>query len=876
MAIYSIFQSNVLHRACGVRLFSLQQLVLMIVTLASPAYAEIYFNPHFLNDDASESVDLSVFANGQEAPPGNYFVDIELNGEYMASRDITFVAGASGDDLAPCLSHSLLESLGVKKDAFTTADTDVTDGCVPLADQLPNSSAEFDVGQLRLSLSIPQIYVSTMARGYIAPDLWEDGINAGVINYSFSGNSIHSKSRRSSGNSNYAYLNLQSGLNLGAWRLRDNSIWTYSRGVGNQTDNNKWQHINTWVERDIVPLRSRLTLGDSFTDGDIFEGINFRGVKINSVEAMLPDSQRGFAPVIHGIAQGTAQVSVKQNGYEVYQSTVPPGPFTIDDIYSATNGGDLQVTIKEADGSTQIFYVPYSTVPVLQRAGYTRYSFAAGEYRSGNDQQGSPRFFQGNVMHGLKRGWTPYGGAQLSQKYQAINLGLGKDLGKFGAISIDITQANTTLADDSRHSGQSTRLLYSKYFYQTGTNIQLMGYRYSTNGYYNFSDSAYSRMSGYTIIQSNTDEKKDKAQFINYYNLLYNKRGQEQISISQQIDPFGTLYLSANRQSYWNTRDSDQQVSIGLNVPFDDISTSLSYSYANNAWQNERDHILALTINIPFSHWLRSDSKSVFKNANASYSMSNDMKGGMTNLAGINGTLLNDGNLSYSVQVGHTKGSDSSAGESGYTSLSYRGAYGNVNLGYSRNGQNNQMYYGVSGGIVAHANGVTLGQPLGETLILVKAPGANNVKVENQTGIHTDWRGYALLPFATEYRENRIALNVNSLEDNVELDETVVNVVPTHGAIVRASFNAQIGNKVLMTLKYKDKFVPFGAIVTHDDSTNRSIVAESGQVYLTGLPQSGRLQVSWGNGENANCSVNYNLPVISAGTSLNQQVAICH
>jgi outer membrane usher protein len=62
---------------------------------------------------------------------------------------------------------------------------------------------------------------------------------------------------------------------------------------------------------------------------------------------MLPDSQKGFAPVIHGIARGTAQVSIKQNGYEIYQSTVPPGPFTIDDLYAAGNGGDLQVTIKE-------------------------------------------------------------------------------------------------------------------------------------------------------------------------------------------------------------------------------------------------------------------------------------------------------------------------------------------------------------------------------------------------------------------------------------------------------------------------------------------------------------------------------------------------
>ncbi|MCF4029222.1 hypothetical protein L2V99_24590, partial [Escherichia coli] len=115
----------------------------------------------------------------------------------------------------------------------------------------------------------------------------------------------------------------------------------------------------------------------------------------------------------------------------------------------------------------------------------------------------------------------------------------------------------------------------------------------------------------------------------------------------------------------------------------------------------------------------------------------------------------------------------------------------------------------------------------------------------------------------------------NSLADNVELDETVVTVIPTHGAIARATFNAQIGGKVLMTLKYGNKSVPFGAIVTHGENKNGSIVAENGQVYLTGLPQSGKLQVSWGNDKNSNCIVDYKLPEVSPGTLLNQQTAIC-
>ena len=189
----------------------------------------------------------------------------------------------------------------------------------------------------------------------------------------------------------------------------------------------------------------------------------------------------------------------------------------------------------------------------------------------------------------------------------------------------------------------------------------------------------------------------------------------------------------------------------------DDINWSLSYSLTKNAWQQGRDQMLAININIPFSHWLRSDSRSVWRHASASYSLSHDLNGRMTNLAGLYGTLLEDNNLSYSVQTGYAGGGNGDNGSTGYTALNYRGGYGNANVGYSRSDGFKQLYYGVSGGVLAHANGITLSQPLNDTVVLVKAPGAGGVKVENQTGVRTDWRGYAVLPYATEYRENRIA-----------------------------------------------------------------------------------------------------------------------
>ncbi len=135
-------------------------------------------------------------------------------------------------------------------------------------------------------------------------------------------------------------------------------------------------------------------------------------------------------------------------------------------------------------------------------------------------------------------------------------------MGYFGALSLDITQANATLADDSEHQGQSVRFLYNKSLDETGTNLQLVGYRYSTRGYYNFADTTYRRMSGYSVeTQDGVIQVKPK--FTDYYNLAYSKRGKVQLSVTQQLGRTATLYLSGSHQTYWGTDDADEQLQAG-------------------------------------------------------------------------------------------------------------------------------------------------------------------------------------------------------------------------------------------------------------------------------------------------------------------------
>ena len=96
-------------------------------------------------------------------------------------------------------------------------------------------------------------------------------------------------------------------------------------------------------------------------------------------------------------------------------------------------------------------------------------------------------------------------------------------------------------------------------------------------------------------------------------------------------------------------------------------------------------------------------------------------------------------------------------------------------------------------GVIAHEDGVTFGQPFGETAAPVTAAGASDVAVGNRVGVKTDWRGYAIVPYATPYRNNSIRLDVESLPDDVDLALTNQSVTPTRGAVSRANFKAHVG-----------------------------------------------------------------------------------
>ncbi|WP_312996788.1 fimbria/pilus outer membrane usher protein [Leclercia sp.] len=837
-----------------------------LLSSSTVSFSREFFNPAFLTNmnGSDKNPDLSVFETENSQGPGKYRIDIIINDATLETTDIDFfsIADKSADylsendpatNLYPCFSAQRLAGYGIRTRAIPTLKTD-SNGCV-IIKSIPDATVDFNFNLQKIILSIPQAAISTVARGYVAPERFDQGINALFLNYHYNGNNSYSRNNDIEDQQTHS-VNLLPGLNFGPWRLRNFTTW--NKSDSNKDNSGRWDTVYTYLERNIIALRSNLTLGESSSESDVYDSVPFRGLQLASDDFMDPESTQGYAPVVRGIAKGNAKVVIKQNGYVIYQSFVPPGAFEITDLYSTDGNGDLNVTIEEADGSQQNYVVAYASLPVLRREGNLKYGLTTGQYRSSDSSVDYTPFTQATASYGLALNTTAYGGAQLASKYQSIVMGLGKNLGEFGAVSLDLTQAWSTKKDEDKNSGQSLRVRYSKNLNDVGTNISIAGYRYSTSGFSTLSEVMETYRDDYRIYTS--DRVKNRTE----------------ITVSQSLgDDLGYVNIGGVMEDYWNERRRNNTLNIGYSNSWKGITYNLNYSHnrssndnAGNGRHYATDKLFSLNVNVPLERWL--------SNTWATYGLNTSSPGSTSNSVGISGIALEDHNLNWNMQQQY----DNRESGSGNAGLDYKGTYGEVfgSYNYDKNWQ--RVNYGASGSIIAHADGITAGQSISDTTALVKAPGAEGTRVSGNTGVKTDFRGYAVVPNVSMYRQNDVVLDTETMPDDVELDTTTATVIPTRGAIVLAEYIGKKGIRAMLQLvDGQNNYIPFGAIVTNmngvNASENSSIVSDNGQVFMTGLPQSGSLIVKWGKKATQACSAAYQFPDTDNSIGIKQTKLIC-
>ena len=408
---------------CAQRLFHLLVFtgggIVLLQTKPAQAANPVEFQSTFMRQLQNHASDagalaLKTLSSGQDLAPGRYLVSIEVNRSFFDRREIEFSPHAQGDGLSPCLSLQLIEEIGVKLDSLEETEASLN-SCIDLQQLIPGAQIEFNAGQLTLALSIPQIAMRRDVAGYVDPQLWDYGINSAFVNYQVSAQ----QGRNSSGHNSSQDLYLNSGLNLGAWRLRSNNAFR-SDSQGERT----WTRAYTYVQRDLPGTHSQLTLGETYTPGDVFRSIPIKGVQIASDMSMLPDSLQQYAPIVRGVAQTRARLEIRQNGYPIYSTYVSAGPYEINDLTTAGGSGELEIILTEADGQVRRFTQPYSTLSNLLREGVWRYSTSLGRYNSPSFASDDSSLWQGTLATGVGWNSTLYGGLMANDFYQAGTFGV--------------------------------------------------------------------------------------------------------------------------------------------------------------------------------------------------------------------------------------------------------------------------------------------------------------------------------------------------------------------------------------------------------------------------------------------------------------------
>lgn len=794
-----------------------------------PTPAAVDFDPSFLNT-GKQTIDVSRYSRANVVTAGSYNPDIYINGNWVGRSEVQFKALAGSQDALPCLDKALLEKVGIDLSRLPpeAALKLVADGgCNRLDQIIAGALTSFDFGKQRLDLSVPQASLRRSVRGYVSPDQWSAGVPVGLLGYQF--NTYHGRSSNAE-NTTQSYLGLNGGVNIDRWHFRHNGSFSWA-----DTGRGNYQNISTYAQRDIADWSSQLILGDTYTGGDLMDSTSFRGIRLNSDDRMLPDSQRGYAPVVRGVANTNARVTITQNGIKLYETTVAPGAFVINDLYPTGYGGDLQVSITEANGAVRSFAVPYAAVPLSLREGQDRYSLTAGVVR--HLPNTSPLFSQATWQHGFTNMLTGYGGVSVAKGHISPMIGAALTT-PWGAFGADITHASTSIPNDGSFSGQSLRASYAKSFAQTGTHVAIAAYRYSTNGFFGLNDAMRARDQA-NLLRPSTD--------------LYRPRNRASLVMGQQFGPGGgSLSLTASTAKYWNRQGSNVDYAIGYSNSFRNISYNLSAARQRDAW-GQSNTFLHVGLSIPLS---------MERGMMLSTNTNRDSRGRVQAQANLSGLLGDDNAISYGLSANHNTGGMNGSSTSASANATYRASQTELSGSVSASSGYQQFSVGARGAIVAHPGGVTLSQSVSDTFAIVEAKNAEGARINNAPGVKVDSRGYAVVPYLTPFSMNEVSIDPKGLSTDVELKETSQHVAPLAGAVPLLVFKTAYGRSAVIRARQAGNMpVPFGASVLDMDGKELGVIGQAGKLLARGLSDQGELQVQWKTDTGmVGCNLSYTLP----------------
>lgn len=815
---------------------------LVLGTLMAEVYAadDIQFNTDVLDVNDRKNIDLSQFSRGGYIMPGTYGMVVHVNKNDLPEQSIPFFSPKEDPSASrACISKALANELGFKGGVLKDLTWWHGGECLDES-SVPGMEIRGDLATNGLYLNIPQAFLEYSDDNWEPPSRWDEGIPGLLFDYNVN---ARSQRQQQSGSSTQTLSgNGTAGANLGAWRLRADWQGNIDHQTGSRQSTRKqldWSRY--YAYRAIPSLRSKLTLGENYLDSGMFDSFRFTGASLISDDNMLPPNLRGYAPEVVGVAKTNAKVVISQQGRVLSETTVAAGSFRIQDLNDAVSG-ELNVRVEEQDGSAQEFVVNTANIPYLTRPGAVRFKLASGKPSDWQHHSRGPMFGTGEFSWGVSNGWSLYGGALAGGDYNALSLGIGRDLMLLGALSFDATQSRARLPqEDGTLSGGSYRLSYSKNFDEYDSQVTFAGYRFSEQNFMSMSDYLDARYYG-----TRTGSGKQM------YTVTFNKHFRD----------WGlSSYVNYSHQSYWD-RPANDRYTLTMSRYFDVArfkNLNLSLSAYRNEYNGIKDDGAYLSLSMPWG-----------ANSTMSYNTTVN-RNDTTHQIGYSDRI--DEHNNYQLRAGSSR---SGGNVNGYYNHEGDKARMSANASYQENSYS-AVGLSMQGGGTMTANGGALHRAgmSGGTRILIDTNGVQDVPVRGYgSTTNTNAWGKAVIGDVSSYYRNKVSIDVNKLGDNAEATKSVAQATLTEGAIGYRQFDVIAGAKTMAVIKLADgSEPPFGATVMNVRKQETGIVNDGGSIYLSGINAGGTMTVHW-NGD-AQCEVRMPTP-LPADMLMNTLLLPCH
>ena len=765
----------------------------------------ISFDANFLH---GQKVDLTAFEHGDPITAGEHRVSIFVNHQPRGRFVISFLPSSNKPkgNAYPCFTFATLQQLGIDVES-QGKDNAFGSSCRSLDQWIPQSRFHYESSDFILQLTVAQKYFRRQQPGDITPERWEQGNNIAFIDYNFDGYSQRVASLNKTGTTQQQTLSFSSllGINLEGWRLR-------YRQISRKLQNTQWRYRgqSAYAEHDITPLRSQFRIGDTWSSGEVFDSVTFRGAQLRSDHRMLSSALRSYTPYFSGIAETNANVTLWQQGKLVQQTSVPTGPFVIDPPSVGGYGGDYTMVIDEADGRKRVFIIPNSAPPLILNKSVIKYEVDIGKINQTAILR-SPYFMQANVFYGLTENYTLYTGYQVANGYKGIALGNALNT-PFGGLAItgNISQEKST-QQKTKRKGSRINLSYSKYLRNTQSSINASVDRVVSGNYR-------------TLNQMSTEQDGIE------YGIYSAVKQRLSLSIGQPITESFSVNLSASTYFY-EKRTTSYQYSLSMNKQFSSYSLGavLARSQSRNGMN---DSTVMFSLNIPFGR--TSGKTPIFDSLYSTYSRDND---GINTLQhNVTGHYGEENAWVYGLGINSEKVKQKKMNNGVQANIAYNSPQGQYSSSVSRNRNHQQYSLSANGSVVAHSAGVIAGRQLGNNpFAIIYAEGAQGAKISNGYGATINRDGYGILPSLTPYQENRVAVNPEGLPVTVTIEENEATVIPRMGAAVKVKMKTQTGIPIL--LKVRDRQQQLFAMMSQlytERSPHLALVSQAGRVFVQG------------------------------------------